>query len=425
MPPVPHRSALAAAAAFAAALACGAPRQTAAPVPPPPSPADTTPQAAEVVATRREVRVVFPAEAPEGWRTTGPGPFAGDSADRWGVYFDAGEAPRTLWAALADTAEVGRAVPRLHAELCRPGMFADCTDAGAAAWVEDGRVVLTLRDSAVIASVLGPRPPTAGVSRIRPGAPYQHAQPVVIRYAEPQIPEPDCAARARVASRRRAYEGSVRRVHRYVGGSARGRREGELWVAVGDTVRVAIGQSECSFDLCSGDRNVSADSAWSISGNGVARLLAPDSVPPPAGRRRRAPSTATTYAVAQRVGRARISVAGLRSSADTLPFREPPPTELSATLVVTPRPARVRISPRPAALPADTLAVFRVTVRDARGRPIRGAPAWVDVSGGERWSQAAADSFRVRLRAPGRYVLVATYGALADTLALTVRAPEP
>lgn len=425
MSPVPHRRALAAAAVFAAALACGAPRQTAAPVSPP-SPADTTPQVAEVVATRREVRVVFPAEAPERWRTKASGLFPGDSADRWGLLLGGGGEPRTVWAALADTAEVGRAEPRLLVGVCRPGMVANCTEAGVAAWVEDGRVVLALRDSATVADVLGLRPPTADVYRIRPGAPYQPPGSITIRYAEPQIPEPDSATRAGIAARRRAYEASIRRVSRRLRGTARGQRDDELWAAVGDTVRVAAYETDCTFDVCSSGEIARPDLAWTVAGGGVARLLAPDSITAPAGRRRRAPSTAAAYVVAQRVGRARISVAGMGSTRDTMPSRRRLPTELSATLVVTPRPARVRISPRPAALPADTLAVFRVTVRDAQGRPIRGAPASVDVSGGgERWGQAASDSFRLSPRAPGPYVLVASYGTVADTLALTVRAPEP
>ena len=118
-----------------------------------------------VIVSRREVRVVFPTDSARAWGWSDRKDPDYFPAYVWGIGVDGMDGPRFLDARVDRQQDEARNFPSLEqlvaaarAELCLPGMMARCDSSGTRVSVEDGRVVLTLRDSARIARLFGLRP---------------------------------------------------------------------------------------------------------------------------------------------------------------------------------------------------------------------------------------------------------------------------
>ncbi|HEX8394158.1 MAG TPA: hypothetical protein VF665_17575 [Longimicrobium sp.] len=381
-----------------------------------------------IFASRRELRVVFPRDTAREWGWT-------ELEDRnyspwyaWTVSIDGMDGPRSL------SVNIGRGygqpfarrfgslaelVSAAGASYCSPGMFQDCSRADISAAVQDQRVVITLRDSAIIARLVGLRPEWAQVWQSRPEVPTRFRQDSArIEYVDPQVPQPDSALRAEGAASRRRYEAEVNSIRRYISGPTHG-RDG-VWLAVGDSAALVVGETRCHFDVCSSYNPVESDSGWAVGDSSIISLR-----PVVAGRRRVWREGPSISVVARRIGRTTVRVRGLRGPGDTLPSREPVARSLEVQVRVTPPVARVEFTGREARGVVGQPVRLRVRVIDTRGRVIAGAPVSVLVEGGRyRRGMGASELEGFRFDAPGRHTFIATYGSHADTLVVDV-APAP
>jgi hypothetical protein len=240
----------------------------------------------------------------------------------WTATFDGMDGPRSL------SVHIGRGygqpfsrrfsslaelVAAAGAAFCRPGMFADCSQADVSASVQDQRVVITLRDSTIIARLVGLRPGWAHVRHSRPEVPFAFRRDSTrIEYIDPQIPQPDSALRAEAAASRRRYQAEVNSISRGIRAPGQG-RDG-VWMAVGDSVAFSVTETRCHFDVCSSYNPVESDSGWTAADSSVVRLRAV--VDSPGHRRLDGPSVSV---IARRIGRTSVRVRGLSGSGDTLP----------------------------------------------------------------------------------------------------------
>jgi hypothetical protein len=139
------------------------------------------------------------------------------------------------------------------------------------------------------------------------------------------------------------------------------------------------------------------------------------------------PSVATVsdpkapYVVARALGRTILRVRLPASPSDTMPSREPPPRVLQREVVVSPRAARIAITPRPRSLRAEQSFEFRFRAFDRSGRQIAGAPIAVTHDLGQyKVRETTTGKLNVVVGGPGTRTVIATFGAVADTLRLVV-----
>ena len=98
-----------------------------------------------------------------------------------------------------------------EAALCVPGMIRECGWKRMSLAEDSGRVVVVLRDSAIISRWFGLRPPTVSAGHRRPGFEAE-ARAVPVAYVRPQIPLPDSALRAEAEAAEAAEMGDPFRV---------------------------------------------------------------------------------------------------------------------------------------------------------------------------------------------------------------------
>jgi hypothetical protein len=386
-----------------------------------------------VLASRREVRVVFPRDTARGWGWSASTARDYQPEYVWSMTVDGFDGPTTLLLRVGRRDSLARDFPSLdslvaagRATRCTGGMSLICRDSGVTATVDGDRVVLTLRDSARIVELFGLRPESVQVRRSVPEEPYDYrSESARVEYVEPQIPQPDAAFRAAAARRRRAHEAAINWVSRSIqSGSVRG--NGALWLAVGDSVEVHVAEMRCAYDSCYEGGQVASDSGWRMADSGIALLR----VPSAADARRRWFGGTGVYArvVALRPGHTTLRVLGLRGPADTMPSREPVPREVSVAVVVTPPVARVEIGPHPDTVATNGTLEMKIRVIDRAGRVIRGAPVVVAGLWGPNSMGFAADTIvrHVVRGPPGRRTLVASFGGRADTTWIqVVGGPSP
>jgi hypothetical protein len=379
-----------------------------------------------VLASRREIRVIFPRDTAAGWGWSELQDPQYQPAYQWSIGIDGIDGPRSLSLSISRGhgegarrfATLSELVAAADARYCLPGMIASCPPADAGALVENGAVVLTLRDSATIARLVGLRPAWASVWQMRPEVPVVYRRDSVrIEYVDPQVPEPDSALRLEAAAARRRYEASVNSISRFV--SAPGSTGDEVWMAVGDSVPFSVEEQRCHSDVCSGGYATLSASGWAVGDSSVVRLR-PFARPSPHLR-----GEPAVWVVARRIGRTTVRVHGLSGSGDTLPSGEPVAREVQVQVVVTAPVARVRLSPRTARAQVGQPLELRAQAYDARGRVIAGAPIRVEITGGPYVRIVPASALRhVAFESPGRHTLVASFGGRADTLIIDVT-PDP
>jgi hypothetical protein len=382
----------------------------------------------DVEVSRTLVRVVFPADTATRW-----GWFEADDTRSydgysWSMWVDGGmDGPRSLyWGVGPDRSAAGAAgrVRRFgslkallsagRGGVCRAGMAQVCDAPRPRVTVDDGRVVLALRDSATIARLFGLRPARVRVYRRTPADSRGTSDSVLVTYVGPQIPEPTPAVRDEAARSRRAYEASVTRISRRIGGWPRSWPA--LWAPVGDTLRLEVEETTCHHDLCS-SFGEAVDSGWWAEDTTIVRVGPPTRVARD-GAYERGPRVRL---VGLRPGRTTLHVRGLRSGADTMAGGEHLPGELAREVVVTPRPARLALH-----LAADTARPGRpfrigIEVGDAAGDPILDAPVEVTADvGSYRRETVGTVSISVTFERPGSRQVTASLGGLADTVLVTV-----
>ena len=379
-----------------------------------------------VLASRREVRVVFPRDTARTWGWSEKRDQGYLPSYVWGVVVEGMDGPRILWARLDGHSDEQRRFPSLdrlvaaaRAQRCFPGMIAQCTDSGMRVRVEQGQVILTLRDSAQIARLFGMRPASLRAWHRRPGEEDRYSSDTVrIEYVSPDIPLPTAATRRDAARSRRRYEASISTVSRFIRG---GDPWHPLWLEVGDSVAVSVGEMHCRYDSCSsGGYAILSDSGWAILDSSIARLElvrrdSSDDIEVVIGGRER------RYVKGLRPGHTVLRVHGMHGASDTAASSTPPARQIEREIIVAPPIARVEIVPRADSVRALDTVTLRVRVIDLEGREVDGLPWQLELLDGEsRGIHLGPEPQPIVFSAPGKGRVTARLGAHTDTLLVTV-----
>ena len=385
-----------------------------------------------VLASAREVRVIFPRDTAHAW-----GWSAREDRDYipsydWGIMVNGIEGPRRIDLFASRTDGHARTFPSLTSlvasgkvSLCTPGMLPVCTDSGVTAFVERGRVILSLHDSATVATLFGLRPSWVELFHHVPGEDSGiGTDSVRVEYVAPNIPEPDSAVRARAARILRELVESSNRITRHIEGNVHDWGNGPIWLAVGDSSPLWIIETRCQGDACSATNYSTDDTGWTVDDTTIVQLH------PAAGDSSKFSVSFLLplhpIATPKRAGRTTVHVTVAPSPTDTMPSRTPIPRVLERDIVVTPPIARVEISPRPDTVRVGEQVDVRVRVVDQAGQVVDGAPARLRVTGGEYdLVRDAAERVPLVFDSPGRRTIVASFGGHADTVVVDVtKAPD-
>lgn len=375
------------------------------------------PSGVRITASLREVRVVFPRDTARAWG------WSDDPRPRyfafyhWMVATDGVDGPESLTLAVMRLDGRARAFPSLAAVVAegepRLCTFAGCVKEGVEARVEDGRLVLAVRDSAAIARWLGLRPDSVRVAWNRPGETMNDSYTVPVEYVAPAIPPPDAALLARSEVGRRLQE---RAMHRRVRRIDDGRSPWlDLWLAVGDTVPLWVSDALCDRHSC--DTEVVDVGAWTVDDPEVASLR-------PAGPATGPMEPRARYTLAGlRAGRTRLQVTGLPSARDTMLSRDTVPRTVTREVVVTLPIARVTLSPRTLTAVAGEPVEMRVAVHDRAGGLVDDPPMALSTGSGS-WIWPVSGVYRWTYHDPGTYTATVSFGGATDSVAVTVL-PRP
>lgn len=382
---------------------------------------------ARVIATRDEVRIVYPADTAHAWGWAAP-VTTGAATYAWGMMVDGVEGNRSVSLAVLRPEQYPLVFPSLQALvatarglICPLGMVVTCADSGVSASVEDGRVTLRIDGRARVARLFGLRPAFVHVWRFTPGATLiGSTDSVRVEYLDPQIPPPGRSTLAAAERARRREEAAATTVSRsVVVVDAKGWQDGgELWMTVGDSLPLRFDETVCTYDSCvSGPMDLS-DGGWSVDDSTVVGVRAAAGYAP---GKTLVPWAARAYAVARRPGRTTVRVRGVHGRADRTPSSPPAPTELERVVVVTKPVARLEISPREGRAVVGDQRTVRIRAFDVDGAELTGFVPELRVEGGPNvqvfhYSPLLAVPFeRV-----GTYTLTASFGGKTDVMTVTV-----
>jgi hypothetical protein len=301
---------------------------------------DVSGSAERVIVSRSEVRVYFAPELVPAWSSS-PTPSAGGEPRSffWIAHLDG---PTTLGlrfrSALSPALTLDSIVRAGRAVLCRQDMATpECSSADVVATVENGRIVLTYRDTVEIRQSFGLRPTSvqllvnvpAEMGGIRIfNAPVEYVDPPILL---------DSLERRVVSKERHRREASINSYWRGIEGGSHGRT---LSMAVGDSVDVWIQYYHCLVDVCGShdfmDREPRDWGRWLLSGSSVVTLHRSNVLDEansgfPSNDQDRARKL-----VARRPGRTILRVSGVQTAADTMPSRTPLDSIMEREIVVTP-----------------------------------------------------------------------------------------
>ena len=379
--------------------------------------------ATTVTASRREVRVVFPREDAERWGWSADTNVAYNPFYGWSVLLDGMDGPQILQLFIGRRAVSAYRFPSLDSlvaagepQLCATGMMlGPCKSAHIAAFVEDQHVVLVMRDSVAIGRLFRLRPATVQTWRSRPtDTPRFAATYATVEYVEPQIPIPDSAALAEARASRRRYEASISHISRTIHTDNGGFGDA-IWIAVGDSTTLEVQESSCHHDSCTARPLWLDHSYLSVDDSSVARVRAASA------QRANRFFDGSAKLFGRRPGRTRVHVALPPMASDTAPSSVPPARMLERDVVVTRRLARLDFLPRSATINAGGTVTVRLRAIDVNGRVHAKPPARIEVKGEERsYATSADDPMRFSFSSPGRHTVIATLGALSDTLTIRV-----
>jgi hypothetical protein len=327
-------------------------------------------EGARVVVSRREARVVFPPEPAGPWRWTARDLARAEATFDWTMRLDSaigGPSSMSLTFVSHERADgvihtLAQMVDTAWTAVCKGGMVNPCTPRLPTAHVEDGRVVLVLRDSAEIARLFGLRPSHVQVRRGHLARDGRYRR-VRVEYVEPAIPAPGAALRAHAAQAEREYQASVNTYARRIYAWGDNDETSTLWLWVGDTTMVFASETHCHYDYCSMPGPMEKDGAWTVEDTSVVRLVSM----PGSGFRR---------LVALREGSTRVTVTGLHSPADTMPGGESLPQTVTREIMVRRRLARVELAASATAVAAGEPVTIRASAFDERGQLVEGGSRW-------------------------------------------------
>jgi hypothetical protein len=292
-----------------------------------------------------------------------------------------------------------------HPESCR-GLTDtySCRDS-ATAQVENGRLVITIRDSAMLALLLAGRPNELSILSSLKSLTLGRA---TVRYGDPQLLPPSKEALAeydRVLGRE-GWSPWTRTM--WIANAA----DDSVWMQVGERRAAGVVETQGRPIDSMNRRSDFSVGGWTSSDSSVVGL-APSNEPQPA-----------VTVVALRPGRSAITVHGLRGPSDELP-RSPRARTLTRTVTVINRLTRVEISPRPAEIVVGSKFDLVARAIDENGAAVEGVPVdfyviydTPDQYGweGRKYGHAAD----VELATPGRRRFIARFATFADTLDVRV-----
>lgn len=384
--------------------------------------------APRITASRRELRVVFPRDTAGSWGWSDVLEYGSTPSYSWRVTVEGVDGPRSIFLYVARAegegarrfASLAELVARGRVSLCTPGMMgSDCTSAGLAASVERGAVVLTLRDSAQLATLLGLRPPSAEWSD--PGSGYEQRR-ADIRYVAPQVPRPDSALIARGRAGHRSHEALIRSVHRHVIAPELGTAVTRAWMAVGDSVLFGVEESRCFYDTCFDEPGaVTTDSAWTVTDTAVVRMRA---TAPARHWGWRMDGTRPVLLTALRPGTITLRIGGLTGPGDTLPSSRPVDRAVEMEVVVTEPVARVSLTPRITRARVGEATRLEAQAWDAAGRLLQNTTMEVRREGRPYTQLWMGSVINLTFDCPGPHRVIGSVGGKADTLMVDV-APAP
>ncbi len=368
--------------------------------------------ATSVEMSTRRVRIAFPVDTSGAWSwpARGEGAYQGYV---WSAVVDGMDGPVSigLWVYHRDTtaltfSSLEQLIAAGYSKLCLPGMVQSCPDS-VTKTLENNRIILTLDNPAVIARLFGTRPKYVRVARQTPNlAPTYESDSVPIRYVAPQIPQPDSALLAEAERGRRRHEASITSISRNIRGGEGWWGIDDLWVPVGDSIRLNLVEMNCHYDSCGEGRQVS-DSGWSVRDSSIVRIR------PNCGE-------GCVFAYAHRTGKTMISVRGLHGPSDTMPSYKPPEHRIDRRITVGRPVAQVAILPRPDTVLLGQPYTFRARAFDRAGRVVPDVPIEIVVDIGHRLGTLATKPYPAEFRVTGRRPVIATFRGLADTLIVTV-----
>jgi hypothetical protein len=387
--------------------------------------------------SRDELRIVFPRDTAHRWGWSAPLQPGFAPRYSWGMQIDAIEGPRYVhldvsslplpreFRSLRDLVSAGRG------HLCSAGMATVCGEIRLTGTVENGRPVLTLRDSALISWLFALRPATVLLSQDRPERDRLITRDSVrIDYALPSVRPLDSATRATALRARRRESRERFSVHRAI--TERPGLTGQsIWLTVGDSVPLWLSETESSYDMhWPGQRDLT-DSGWVVLEPRIAQLLRPSDDKAPL-RESRAEARQQKYVDALTLGPPRMYVKALRPGATTIRVRGVhgrldaafesalPSGVLERDLVVIRPPHRLEITPRPDTLRVGQYLEARVRVYDATGESTERVPVALTCTGcvGSYYDGVLPST--MWSNTPGRMTVVARLNGLADTLSIVV-----
>ena len=368
--------------------------------------------ATSVEVSTRQVRIAFPADTSGtwGWPVRNKGAYQGYV---WSAFVDGMDGPVSigLWVYPRDTtaltfSSLEPLIAAGYSKLCLPGMVLHCRDESVIKTLENNRIILTLDAPAVIARLFGTRPKHVRVIRQTPNDAPIESDSVPVRYVAPQIPQPDSALLAEAERGRRRYQASITSIDRYISGGEGWWGMDDIWVAVGDSIRLSLAETHCHYDSCVTGREVS-DSGWSVRDSSIVRIR------PNCG-------AGCVFAYGRRTGKTMITVRGLHGPSDTMPSGKPPARRIERRITVGRPVARVAILPRPDTVRVGQPYTFHARAFDRAGRVIPDVPIEIVVDIGHRLGTLATKPYPAEFRVTGRHPVIATFRGLADTLMVTV-----
>lgn len=406
---------------------------------------------ARVVVSRREARITYPRDTATRW-----GWAAGEenyAAYDWSMHTEAVDARHSLSFAVDDPDQRGRSFRSLR-EVLAAGRLLRCENHGMITGcfepvrgkgvVDDGRVTLVVRDSAVIADLFGLRPKRATLYAGFPGEREGLQLEVDIDYVAPFVPQPSDSLREWARLDRVRILKSHHQVTRFITAS-RGWSDyrDTTWLTIGDTATFDVEETDCHVDVCGGRfggpfNPLTKNAVWVVADSAVLEPLpvpAPnDTMPTPRlGRARATPVVLEPIVVmaaeapplkrmvARRLGVTTLRVSRLEPYADTASVDVPPPTALSRTVIVRRPVARVVIHPRPDTIRLGQVPYFRADAFDDLGGLLQHAPvefSYPDHAPNPKptWS---GDQW-VNLPPGGPRRIVASFHGKADTITVFV-----